>query len=63
MSTNTRTIAGSNCVPAPPLSSARARSAPIEPRYGRSLVIASNESATANTRAPSGIASEASPSG
>ena len=53
MSTNTRTTSGSNWDPEPARSSASAGSTPIEPRYGRSLVMASNESATAKILAPS----------
>ena len=45
---------GSNCRPASMTSSSRAAAQPIPRRYGRSLVIASSASATANTRAPNG---------
>ena len=48
---------GSNWLPAPRRSSSNAASAGIPLRYGRSEVMASNASATATTRAASGISS------
>src|SRR3954453_5728693 len=60
---NASTTCGSNCVPASEPMTSRARSSFEAGRYGRSGVSASSVSATANTRAASGIASSWSPSG
>ena len=61
--TKTSTIAGSNCVPAAVRSRAAAASGSSRRRYGRSVVIAWNESQTRTTRASTGISSPAFPSG
>src|SRR3954451_5142852 len=57
------TIAGSNCVPEWRSISCRASFQSTAVRYGRSVVSASSVSATANTRAASGISSPRRPSG
>src|SRR6266545_379433 len=57
------TASGSNCRPPSRTISAAAASQLPARRYGRSLVIASSASATANTRAPGGISALPSPSG
>ena len=57
------TIAGSNCVPAAARITWRASDHDEAGRYGRSVVRASSVSATAKTRAWTGICSPASASG
>ena len=60
---NAVTTAGSNCVPAPAAIVTRASSSVTAGRYGRTVVSASSVSATANTRAASGMVSPRRPSG
>ena len=62
-STKTRTTVGSNCVPAHRSSSVTASCSVVASLYGRSLIIASNASTTASTRASAGIASPSTPRG
>jgi hypothetical protein len=60
---NASTTAGSNWVPAQRCSSSSAASGVRGSENGRGLVIASNASATATIRAPSGMSAPASASG
>ena len=62
-SRNASTTSGSNCVPDCAKISSRAAVQRSDRRYGLSLVMASRVSATANTRAPTGIFGPATPSG
>ena len=63
LSTKASTSPGSNCVPAPPRSSAMAALRESAGRYGLSRVMACHASQMAITRAAKGIASPARPAG